>query len=573
MRESPSIIPITLNPHSLPIRSLILAAALMTAGYAQASVSEVADSPEIRAAAELHLMAGELAAGRNQPGIAARELLLALKVFQDKELASRATTYALAAGDADLALAAATRWLELDGSAMEAREIIARMALLKGDAAETYAQGIEIVKADKQGAANGLLQIARILSQSNAAQADVAIKVMSKIVALYPDLSAGQHALALVALRYNNLDLADDASIKASRLEPDNREHALLRIGVLVKQKKLQDADKAFATLLKDEKNPSELHMGYVKLLLESNQQDHAREQLQALLKEEPEYPDALYALGILSLNDKDYETAENQFKPLLSGNRAQEAAFQLGRLAEAKGDYAGALEYYSRVLKGNLVIDASIRRAYALAGLKQLDAAQQLMAQMREQLPHLASRLYLAEADLMAQNRELDRALAIYDAGLKHEPDDEELLYGRSIVYERQNKVKLAEKDLRAMVAKDAKDARALNALGYMLTVHTQRYSEARRLIARSLELNPGDPAVMDSLGWVQFKLGKKKEALALLKAAYDQFPDAEVAAHLGEVLWALGDKEQARTIWQKALKDAPDHEVLNETIKRFPK
>ena len=546
---------------------------LLTPIAASARTPEPLDEQELHAEAELHLMAGELAAGRKQPGLAAHELLQALQVLDDKDLANRATHYAMAAGDADLALAGARRWLALDATALEAREIIARMETLHGNTTEAYTQALELIKTNKDGADAGLIEMARMLSQTDTAHADTALSVMTQLAAQHPDRAAGRHALALVALRFNKLDVADTNSAEALKMEPNNRDHALLRIGVLIKQKKLDDADHDLAKMLEDDKNPNELRMAYVRLLLESDQREHARAQLQALLKQAPDYPDALYAMGILSLNDKNYEAAENQFKPLLSGERAQEASYQMGRLAEAKGDYAQALEYYGRVLKGNLVLDATIRRAYALAGLGQTDEAQQLMSALRMQLPQLSARLYLAEADLLTQHKQLDRALAVYNEALIDTPEEEELLYGRSIVYERQKKIDLAEKDLRMMITNDPKDARALNALGYMLTVHTRRYKTARKYIARALELTPTDAAVMDSLGWVQFKLGQKKEALSLLTAAYEQFPDPEVAAHLGEVQWSLGQKAEARSVWQNALKDAPDNDTLKEAIKRLAK
>jgi tetratricopeptide (TPR) repeat protein len=552
---------------------ITLTLSLMTPALVRASTAEVIDEQELRAEAELHLMAGELAAGRKQPRLAAHELLQALEVFEDKDLASRATHYALSAGDADLALAGARRWLALDPTALEAREVIARMETLRGNANESFTQALELVKANPQGSGEGLIQMARMLSQADTAQADTALTVMNRLVAQYLAVAQGRYALALVALRFNKLDIADTASLEAIKLDPDSRDNALLRIGVLIRLKRLDDADSALAKMLEDEKKPAELRMAYVKLLLESNQRDAARQQLQTLLKDEPDYPDALYALGIISLNDKNYAVAESQFKPLLSGERAQDAAFQLGRLAEAKGDYTQALEFYSRVTKGNLVLDAAIRRAYALTGLQQADAAQQLMAELRDQLPQLAARLYLAEADMLVQNKQLDRALVVYNTALAEFPDDEEMLYGRSIVYERQKKIDLAANDLRTMLTNNAKDARALNALGYMLTVHTRRYQAARKYIARALELTPNDPAVMDSLGWVQFKLGQKKEALSLLKSAYEQFPDPEVAAHLGEVQWSLGNKDEARSIWNKALSDADDNDTLKATIKRLDK
>lgn len=555
-----------------PFLSFLLVAILASPLYCAADSAD-RDNPQIRTDAELHLMTGELAAGRNQPGIAARELLKALEVLDDKDLARRATTYALAARDSDLALLAAQRWQQLDPKATDAREVITRLSVSKGKADEAFAQAVEIVKGTASGEGDGLMQVARMLAQTEPEQADTAFAVMNRLLTLWPKSAAGQHGLSLIALRYNKLDLAETAANEAIRLDPENREHALLRVGVLVRQKRLDEADSDLEKLLKDEKNTPEVRMGYVKLLLEANQREHAKQQLQTILKDNSDYADALYALGILSFNDKDYDAAESQFKTLLSGDRSQEAAYQLGRIAEAKDDSENALGYYNRVIKGNLVVDAAVRKAYVLAKLKLFDEAQQLMAQLREQLPQLEQHLYLAEADLLFQNKEYDRATAVYAAGLESLPGDEELLYGRSILHERKGAIVLAEQDLRKMIAENANDSRALNALGYMLTVHTKRFQEAKKLISRALELEPEDAAIMDSMGWVQFKLGKKADALASLKKAYERFPDPEVAAHLGEVLWTAGDQDQARSIWLKAQKVTPDNEALNRVIKRFVK
>jgi Flp pilus assembly protein TadD len=137
--------------------------------------------------------------------------------------------------------------------------------------------------------------------------------------------------------------------------------------------------------------------------------------------------------------------------------------------------------------------------------------------------------------------------------------------------VHERLKNVAAAEADLRNIIAADQDDARAMNALGYMLTVHTQRLQEARTLIARALELTPDDAAVIDSMGWVEFRQGRHREALALLEKAFSKAKDPEIAAHLGEVLWTIGERERARQVWQGALTKDPEHRVLRDTVQRL--
>ncbi len=153
----------------------------------------------------------------------------------------------------------------------------------------------------------------------------------------------------------------------------------------------------------------------------------------------------------------------------------------------------------------------------------------------------------------------------------LKQYPDDLNLLYTRSMLAEKRNDLKQMESDLRAILKREPDNAMALNALGYTLSDRTTRYAEAKELIERAHQLNPEDPAVLDSLGWVNYRLGNLDEAERLLRQALERFPDHEVAAHLGEVLWAKGEQREARKVWGKALEQQPDSPVLRSTIKRL--
>jgi tetratricopeptide (TPR) repeat protein len=149
--------------------------------------------------------------------------------------------------------------------------------------------------------------------------------------------------------------------------------------------------------------------------------------------------------------------------------------------------------------------------------------------------------------------------------------PDDLNLLYTRAMLAEKRNDLAQMEKDLRLIIKRDPDNAMALNALGYTLSDRTTRYEEAKALIEHAHQLNPEDPAVLDSLGWVNFRLGNLDEAERLLRQALERFPDQEVAAHLGEVLWANGKQREAKQIWGKFLKDQPDSPTLRSTIKRL--
>lgn len=526
---------------------------------------------DARATAQFHVMAGEMAAGRHQPGVAAREFVEALKSVDDADLARRATALAIAARDEDLALQAAQRWLQIEPTSMDAREVIARVALSHHDLATTTAQCQAIVEGHAGGIDEGLRIAAAILSQAAPEDGDGAMTVIQQLAARYPKNVGAPHAVALVALRFDRDQIADTASQQALTMAPDDREEKLLRVGVLAKLGRIDEADAAIDKLVKKDPKADDMRLAYAKLLLESKQREPARAQLQKILQHTPNHSDAMFALAVMAINDKDYATAEKYLKPLLEGDRSEDAAFQLGRLYELKGDYATALQYYGRVDHGGQVIDAVLHQSAMLAKLGQLDAARQQLQTLRDNFPQFAPRFTLAEAELLLDAQKYDDALAVLDAALKTQPDDADLLYSRSLVYERMNRIDAAEKDLRTVIAAQPDDARSLNALGYMLAEHTDRLDEAHELIGKALSIDPDDASIIDSMGWVEYKRGNTDLASQLLKRAFADFPDPEVAAHLGEVLWTQGHKDEARDIWNHALSESPDHPVLKETMQRL--
>jgi tetratricopeptide (TPR) repeat protein len=537
--------------------------------------TDVAPSAELdkqaAAEAQFHVMAGEMAAGRHEPGLAAEEFVAALKAVADPDLARRATALAIAANDEELAMQAAQRWLEIAPNEMDPREVIARVALSRGDLATATAQCTAIVDGHAGGIEEGLRIAASILAQADARDADAALDVIQQLAAKYPKTAAGQHAVTLVALRFNRDDLADSASQQAVALDPASRDEKLLRVGVLVKLGRVGEADAVMEKLAKKDPKADDLRLAYAKLLLESNQREPARAQLEKILTHTPNHADAMFALAVMALNDKHYDTAEGYLLPLLDGDRSEDAAFQLGRLYEAKGDYRQALQYYGRVNRGPQAIDAALHQSYALAKLGRVDEARRQLQALRDNFPQFGTRLTLAEAELLLDANRNDDALATLNTALKADPDNSDLLYSRSLVYERKNQLDDAEKDLRAVISAHPDDPRALNALGYMLAVHTKRLDEAHDLVGRALKLDPNDASILDSMGWVEFKRGNTEVASQLLKRAFADFPDPEVAAHLGEVLWTQGHQDEARGIWDQALHDSPDHPVLKATVQRY--
>ena len=547
-----------------------LSALLLVSVQATAAKRPSAPLDSAAANAQYHVVAGEMAASREQPGVAAREFLKAVAIAPDVELAERATQMAIAARDAALAEQAARVWLKLEPNALEPREVLLRTALESGNQAELLSQGQAIIEGHAGGPDDGYHHVLLLLIQVSKEKGAAAVEAMRQLVERDPGRAAAQESLAVTALRFDNLPLAETAARKAVELSKGGENPNMVLANVLVRTGKQAEADAVVEKLAAGPKGAAARY-AYARVLLEAGKVEPARTQLQRALAADPKLDEARFALGRLAIHDKQYAEAEKPLQPLLNGPNAAEVALQLGLMEETRRNWNQALVYYGKVNQGMAQIDARTRRAAVLAKSGQVSAAQALFAASREQWPPLASRLYRSEAEVLLDAGADEAALKLLDEALEEFADDGDLIYSRSLAYQRLGKLPLAEKDLRSLLAENADDARALNGLGYMLLTETSRTEEAAKMIRRAHELEPEDAAIIDSLGWAEFKNGRTQEALTWLQQAYDKFPDPEVAAHLGEVMWALGNKDGARSIWKKALADDPEHRVLKETVQRL--
>ena len=184
---------------------------------------------------------------------------------------------------------------------------------------------------------------------------------------------------------------------------------------------------------------------------------------------------------------------------------------------------------------------------------------------------PESIIEVYLIEGQLLHDEELYVAAMDLYSEGLQEFPGHSDLLYARALMAEEIDRIDLLEADLKLILAEDPENASALNALGYTLADHNSRVYEALGYIKKALEIRPDDPAVMDSMGWVQFRLGNYAEAETYLRKAFGVLEDAEIAGHLVELLWAQGNFDEANKVMNDTLKRYPEDEYLLELKQRL--
>ncbi|MDG2460160.1 MAG: tetratricopeptide repeat protein [Luminiphilus sp.] len=313
-----------------------------------------------------------------------------------------------------------------------------------------------------------------------------------------------------------------------------------------------------------------ELRLQYARLLGSEKDYVGAQAQFSVLLEQEPDNPELLSTAALLDFELSDYDAALAKFRDLLAIDaRVNEAYYYVGRIELEREHYPDAIASFAAVGPSREFRDAKARAAELLAETAFASDIKAFFEEQRRQFPSAAEQLFLLEANALRDWE--GESLKTYDRGLIALPDSFSLLYGRAMVYESEGAFGAMETDLRSILAQDPDHAATLNALGYTLTNHTQRYEEAAGLIERALSLSPNDPAILDSLGWVYYKLGQYSQSELLLRRAHTAFPDPEVAAHLGEVLWLLGRHFEAKDIWHDGLSRVPDHPIILEAINRL--
>lgn len=513
---------------------------------------------------------GEIAAQRGSPGFAAQTYLDLAKRTRDPRVARRAVEVASFARMHEAALEAARIWHDTDPKSPQALQAI--VLLLSGarrvDDAEPYLA--KLLALDPAAAPNVFMQLGRLLGGSGDPAAN--LRVMRKLVDRHASLPQAHIALAQAAAAANDEPLALAEARRAAALKPD-WELAALFEAQLLQRRSPGEAAKRLGGFLEKYPESRDIRLNYARLLVLDKRYADARVEFDGLMKRYGNDPDALYAVGMLALQSKEYGIAEANMKRLLELNYrdANAVRYTLGQIADEQKDWARALEWYSTVLRGELALPARLRAANAIAKQGRLEEARTLLRNTAASGEPQRVQLLIGESQLLRDANRNREAFDLLGGALAKTPDQPDLLYDYALTAEKVERFDLLESSLARLIQLKPDHAHAYNALGYSLADRNLRLPEAKKLIERALELSPDDFFIVDSLGWVLFRQGDLKGAAAQLRRAWAGRPDGEIGAHLGEVLWALGEKDEARRIWEESLKSSPESEALQKTIKRL--
>jgi len=550
---------------------------------------EVDGPPEVNLSGALlyQIMAAEVALQRGDAGSAFATYMSVARQTKDFRLARRAAEIALGARALPQALEATQYWYELAPQSGEAAQATAMLLVASG----RYDEALEPLRTQLTLAAEPAAELAR-LQQLLARAPDRAagLRLFEQVAApllANPKTAADAHlALARAAQLAGDRERAAREVRAALEVRPDD-ERAVTQAAqwLAAPDGKEEPAGRKQAISLLEsfvKRNPEavDARMTYGRLLIADNQLLPARAQFDEVIKRTPQSLDALYALGVLSMDrTQTRPEARNYFERYLQALESQPdnqrspdpAYLNLARLSEEDKRYDDAMKWLDRVDDGPQFLNARIRKALLLGKMKRVDDGRRLLAETTPENPEERSQIIVAGGQLLREAKRYKESFDFLSAALARVPEDPGLLYDTAMAAEKVDRIDVMETHLRKLITIRPDDAQAYNALGYTFAERNQRLGEAKELIARALKISPEDAYILDSMGWVHFRLGEMPEARSQLERAFELRPEAEVAAHLGEVLWAMGERERAREVWRVGIKQDEANDTLRETLRRL--
>ena len=496
---------------------------------------------------------------------------------RDPRLARRAAEMALSARQGAEALVAVRLWRQLAPDSDEATQYFLGFAVVGedlGEAEQIFAQRIKDAKPGARGLA--MFQMQQFLLRARDKRAAFALE--ERVLQPYDNTLEAHLILAQGAFGLGDNERARAEAQKALSVQPTSE------LAILTKAQVAENGEAAVKVLtdfLARHPDAHEVRAAYARLLVDARNFDEGKRQFLILLKAQPDNIATLYALGVVSMQVNDLAGAEDYFKRFVAvlsehpgdDRDPSKVLMILAQIEEERGAFDAAIEWLDKVDSNDshVNLNARLKRAQLTARKGDVDGARKQLAELDAQEPADQAQITQADAQILREAGDTRAAFTVLENALKRFPNNPDLLYDYALAAEKLGKLDEMERSLRQVIAATPDNQHAYNALGYSLAERNVRLNEAYALIDKALKMAPGDPFIMDSMGWVQFRLGHLDEAEQLLRQAYALRGDPEIAVHLGEVLWVKGDKSGAQKIWQEAQAKDPKNDALKSTLARL--
>ena len=514
-----------------------------------------------------HLLIGNIASRRGQYDIAAESLSQASALSKDRRVIADAIQLSGIAKDFPSVIKLSTQLEQMDPGNYR---VLLTLSSAHFELAE-YEQGLSVLQtliAQQSTENEGILRsIAGLLSrQKNQAAVDGFYQHLEN----KPSDPLLNFVGTLVASDLGHNDRLERYLQRALAAQPDWEATAIINV-IQLTSTSIDNAIRFGTRFLKNNPGANRFRLQFARLLIRNERLGIATKHLQGVLEQEPDSSEALYTMGLIYMDKGQDNKAQASFEKLLTLiPQHNQSKTYLAEIAKNKKDYDLAISYLQQIT-GEQYLEAQIALARVLILQKGVDAGIGYLQRIGVRTETDKVRLILEQESILREHDQLDRLKLFLDENLRQYPNQPDLLYSRGLLAAQLELLQLHERDMKQLIQIQPENAHAYNALGYTLADKTDRLDEAMDLITKANELLPDNAFILDSLGWVHYRMGNNKKAIGFLTRAIGLDPDAEIAAHLGEVLWITGEKKEARKIWQQGKSLGAKNPVLLETMERL--
>ncbi|MDC1528793.1 tetratricopeptide repeat protein [Gammaproteobacteria bacterium] len=513
----------------------------------------------------------EMAGQRGYNQKALNDYLELARETNDLNIIKRASRIASFLRDVPASIETGSLWLAKEPDSQEALRTLAFQMVAMG----RYREAMDHLR---NLLAQGATIDFRLITNQTAMDTNAALMIdaliadFEELTALYPDNQSLRLGLAHLYQQNDQVEQSYDLVRVLAKEMNNNPEVVILEVDLLEQMGNTALAEKRLEQALRNNENHKELRFQYGRKLLDEQRYREAHDQFQIIVEQFPEDYDMLYSLALISMEINMLNEAKQYFQRLVEkAQRLEDAHYYLGFINTQENNPTEAIGHFINVNSGGNFLQAQRSLAELMIRAGRYPEVKARFQNIRFRNPDYNISLLTMEANVLLDEGLFSEASTVLNNAVGAFPNNIQLLFLRSVYAQEVNDLLLMEVDLRKIIQLNPTSPVAYNSLGYTLADRTDRFEEAYQLIQRAVELAPNDPAIIDSLGWVQYRLGLYEEARENLDRAYELFPDHEVAAHLGEVLWVMGDKSAARKVWRKALESQPDSEHIRSAMERL--
>ena len=531
--------------------------------------TELIDQDEFSTESLYSLLIAEIAGHRGRLDITLNQYLKQAEVTRDPKVVARANRIARYMHAPKPILDTARLWVDVEPDSIEARQVLAQQLMVFGLHEEALTHVDTLLRLSANINIDELIKSA---SRLNHSERDKLIQMVAQLSQKHSSNAPLLLAKGMLLEMNQQNPQALQSFVQTLKLEPNFIPALIAQARLLSRLERGKEALSLLFKAVKKHPKNVRLRLVYAQQLLLAKNLKEAENQLSVAQTLSPNDEKLLFSLGMIYIKNGLSAQARPYFEQLVkTGSNASNAHYYLAAIDEGTKHLNAALAHLHQVKSGRNLVGARIQIADILDQQNKTAEAINSLTKDQTTYPQFSSIFILAHSELLTNRKRYEESYQLLKQALLTYENHPQLLYRKAMVAEKLLKLDEMEEDLLNIIESNPQNASALNALGYTLADRSKKLDEALTYIVRAYALAPNDPAIIDSMGWIHYRLNDLKKALSYLRKAYEVMPDQEIAAHLGEVLWVSGHKEEAKTVLQESLKQNPDSEILNAVMTRF--